>query len=83
MATDEQVKVRRGDRTATNAEAVAGWDGPYVSSEGQLTDSWGNPFKIMSDGGRIVVSSGEDGEFGTRDDMKGGLSDRRERCKGR
>ncbi len=58
----------------TNAEAASGWDGPYVSSEGRLTDSWGNPFKIMSDGGeRIVVSSGEDGEFGTSDDMKGAV----------
>ena len=58
----------------TNAEAVAGWEGPYVSSEGCLYDSWGNPFRIMYDGKeRIVVSSGEDGEFGTRDDMMGAV----------
>jgi hypothetical protein len=35
-------------------------------------DSWGTPFKIMSDGGkRIVVSAGGDCEFGTSDDLKG------------
>ena len=56
----------------TNAEAVAGWKGPYVPGEGWLEDSWGYSFKILSDGQkRVIVSSGPDGEFGTRDDIKG------------
>ena len=65
----------------TNAEAVAGWKGPYVSSEGWTYDSWGNSFRIMADGQkRVIVSAGPDGEFGTRDDIKGDvLSDKHKR----
>ena len=56
----------------TNAEAVAGWKGPYGPGEGWTYDSWGNPFRIMADGQkRVIVSSGPDGIFGTRDDIKG------------
>ena len=56
----------------TNAEAVAGWKGPYVPGEGWLNDSWGYPFKVEPDGQKhVIVSSGPDGIFGTRDDIKG------------
>ena len=57
----------------TNLDAVAGWKGPYVNGEGWLSDSWGTIFRLLREGqNRFIVSAGDDGEFGTHDDIKGG-----------
>lgn len=41
-----------------------------LKSTGDRTDGWGNDFQINCEGGEIFVrSAGEDGEFGTEDDL--------------
>lgn len=55
----------------TNRDAVAAWKGPYVR-EGDLNDSWGWPLRmVIEEKERLIVSAGPDGQFGTKDDIRG------------
>jgi general secretion pathway protein G len=49
---------------------VKGWRGPYVEPE-LLNDAWGVAITYESDGRKIqFTSAGDDGEFGTDDDLR-------------
>ena len=49
---------------------VNGWTGPYVQDESDLNDAWDQPFTYELDRrGPKLISSGQDMEPGTDDDM--------------
>lgn len=49
-------------------EDVKGWRGPYVEPE-LLNDAWGEAIAYESDGRSLSLSAGDDGQFGTEDDI--------------
>ena len=57
-------------------EEGGGSGGPYLSKADDLLDPWDNPYiiKVPGDINQYdfdIVSAGEDGEFGTADDIAG------------
>ncbi|MBX9704251.1 MAG: type II secretion system protein GspG [Silvanigrellaceae bacterium] len=47
------------------------WSGPYINSEGDLNDAWGNSFDYeLSPKGPLILSHGPDGVVGNEDDMR-------------
>lgn len=58
-------------------EVLVEGDDPLLRNRNQLLDPWGRPFEIRIPGTQNIhdfdiVSAGEDGEFGTSDDIIGG-----------
>ncbi len=51
-------------------EGDADWPGPFIDSETVPRDAWGNELRYEMRGKRIrVTSAGNDGQFGTDDDL--------------
>ena len=61
----------------TDEKITEKWRGPYLTTEGELNDSWGNPFNYeLAEAGASVngkpyklTSNGADGQAGTEDDL--------------
>jgi len=57
---------------AKPAGAPASWKGPYLEGRPPVRDAWGRDFAYRSDGRTYTLASaGEDGRFGTDDDIGG------------